>query len=210
MLSNEIKIAYTEILKEELHSAMGCTEPIAIAYAASIVTELLGGEPEELSVDLSANIIKNVKSVIVPATGGMSGIESALAAGVISASPRLKLEVLTVLGDGDVERIRAYKTNAKMQIKELLSPCTFDLYIKARRGESSASVRISGGHTDVVLAELDGTTRKVRDLMPIGTPVSIDYICTFGLEASEVMIAFTMLEFYDLADAYPGGLYCRK
>ena len=85
MLSNEIKTAYTEILKEELRSAMGCTEPIAIAYAASIITEALGGAPEELSVGLSGNIIKNVKSVIVPATGGMNGIESALAAGAISA-----------------------------------------------------------------------------------------------------------------------------
>lgn len=60
------------------------------------------------------------------------------------------------------------------------------------------------------LAELDETTRKVLDAMPIGTPVSVDYICTFGFEANKVMVAFTMLEVAGLADPYPGGRYCRK
>ena len=76
-----VSATYTAILEEELVPAMGCTEPIAIAYAASILRHALGEEPTVLRVGLSGNIIKNVKSVIVPATGGMHGIEAAVAAG---------------------------------------------------------------------------------------------------------------------------------
>ena len=84
MLSSEIITNYISILKDELRPAMGCTEPISIAYAAAILTDVLGGRAEEIAVGLSGNIIKNVKSVVVPATGGMHGIESAVAAGVIA------------------------------------------------------------------------------------------------------------------------------
>ena len=83
-LTNEKRIAYTNILKEELIPAMGCTEPIAIAYAASIISHALKGYPNEVKIGLSGNIIKNVKSVIVPKTGGMHGINSAVCAGIIS------------------------------------------------------------------------------------------------------------------------------
>ena len=82
MISNEIRTAYTAILINELRPAMGCTEPIAIAYAAAILRDVLGHHPERLDVQLSGNIIKNVKSVIVPATGGMHGISAAVAAGI--------------------------------------------------------------------------------------------------------------------------------
>ena len=79
MLSSEIITNYTAILQDELRPAMGCTEPIAIAYAASILTDVLGGEAEEISVGLSGNIIKNVKSVVVPNTGGLRGLSAAAA-----------------------------------------------------------------------------------------------------------------------------------
>ena len=99
---------YTSILIDELRPAMGCTEPIAIAYAASILRNTLGSEPATISVGLSGNIIKNVKSVVVPATGGMHGIESAVSAGIIANAPHKKLEVLSVLSEADCEKIKNY------------------------------------------------------------------------------------------------------
>ena len=89
---------YTQSLREELKPAMGCTEPIAIAYAASILRNALGNDPQKIELQLSGNIIKNVKSVIVPATGGMHGIEAAVAAGIVSNAPQKQLEVLVKPG----------------------------------------------------------------------------------------------------------------
>ena len=88
---------YQTILREELLVAMGCTEPISIAYAAAILRKALGDRPEKINAELSGNIIKNVKSVIVPATGGLHGIEAAISAGIVAAAPEKKLEVLSVL-----------------------------------------------------------------------------------------------------------------
>ena len=89
-LDQNIIRTYTDILREELVPAMGCTEPIAIAYASAILRDALGEEPQVIRLSLSGNIIKNVKSVIVPATGGMHGIPAAVCAGVIAACPQKK------------------------------------------------------------------------------------------------------------------------
>ena len=105
MLSSLTKSTYETILKAELRPAMGCTEPIAIAYASAILGEALGALPTEIDAHFSGNIIKNVKSVIVPATGGRHGIEAALAAGLISARADKKLEVLTTLTKEDEPKI---------------------------------------------------------------------------------------------------------
>ena len=77
-------MAYIRILEEELLPAMGCTEPIAIAYAAAKASFILGKRPEKLIVEVSGNIIKNVKSVVVPHTGGLRGIQAAAAAGAVA------------------------------------------------------------------------------------------------------------------------------
>lgn len=156
MLSNEIVKTYEDILIEELQVAMGCTEPIAIAYAAAISRDALGKLPETVVIRLSGNIIKNVKSVIVPSTGGMHGIESAVAAGVVSNRYDLKLELLSVLGDNDIDAIKNYKENAQIILEELESPCNFDLFIKALSGDDKVKVRISDYHTNVVYVERNG------------------------------------------------------
>ena len=130
MLSNDIVKTYEDILIEELQVAMGCTEPIAIAYASAIARNALGKLPETVVIRLSGNIIKNVKSVIVPSTGGMHGIESAVAAGVVSNRHDMKLELLSVLGDNDIDAVRNYKENAQIILEELESPCNFDLFIQ--------------------------------------------------------------------------------
>ena len=159
MLDKNIISAYESILREELVPAMGCTEPIAIAYAAAILRDALGCAPESIEAGLSGNIIKNVKSVIVPATGGRHGIEAAIAAGVISARPDLRLEVLTVLGEDAGERIEALLGSTPITVSEINSPCTFDLALTATAGGDVARVSISGTHTGVT-----SVIRNGRDL----------------------------------------------
>ena len=91
---------YVQILREELVPAMGCTEPIAIAYGAAKAREILGTLPERVLVEASGNIIKNVKSVVVPNTGGLKGIEAAAAAGVVAGQAGRILEVIAQVSDG--------------------------------------------------------------------------------------------------------------
>lgn len=156
MLSNETIKNYEDILIEELQVAMGCTEPIAIAYASAIARDALGDLPDTVIIRLSGNIIKNVKSVIVPSTGGMHGIESAVAAGIVSGRYDLKLELLSVLEDKDADKIKDYKDDTTIILEELESPCNFDLFIKALRGEDKVKVRISDYHTNVVHVSKNG------------------------------------------------------
>lgn len=165
MLSNDLCKKYEDLLIAELQPAMGCTEPIAIAYASALLRSALGGAPQRVRVALSGNIIKNVKSVIVPATLGMHGIESAVAAGVISGAYEKKLELLSVLDDSRAEEIRAYKNECDIVIEELLTPCTFDLFIEGELNERRAKVRVSERHTNVVLVERDGVdvTEQYRE-----------------------------------------------
>ncbi len=151
--------AYTEILCEELVPAMGCTEPIAIAYAAAILRDALGDAPTDLSVGLSGNIIKNVKSVIVPATGGMHGIEAAVAAGIIAGCPDRRLEVLCALCPEDGPRIQAFMADVHMDIYEMETrhPFALDMVGKVVIAgvEHEAHVRILERHTGVTLVTLD-------------------------------------------------------
>jgi L-cysteine desulfidase len=154
---------YTEILRQELIPAMGCTEPIALAYAASIVRDALGEEPLSLHASISGNIIKNVKSVVVPMTGGLRGIEVALAAGLLSGRPDLQLQVLRVLdGTAASGAITELLTRCRVTVGELDSPHPFDLLLRADRSAHTASVRISGYHTNVVDVTLDGENVTAR------------------------------------------------
>ena len=147
---------YTAILKEELLVAMGCTEPIAIAYGASILRRALGNVPDRIVARLSGNIIKNVKSVIVPATGGLHGIEAAVAAGVIANAPEKVLEVLSVLSENDQAAVAQYLKKGSIRVEELDSIHPFDLLLLGWAGEHRAEVRISQNHTNVTCVTLDG------------------------------------------------------
>ena len=108
---------YLRILEQELVPAFGCTEPIAIAYAAALAAQTLGERPDRLLVEASGNIIKNVKSVIVPNTGGMKGIQAAAAAGVVSGRPEDKLELLEGLTEEQRGEIRDYLQTADIRIQ---------------------------------------------------------------------------------------------
>ena len=162
MLSELKMRTYEAILEEELVLAMGCTEPIAIAYAAAILKTVLGEDPESITAGLSGNIIKNVKSVIVPATGGNHGIPTAIAAGVISGRADLKLEVLSALDEAAGEAIDRYLASAVVTIEELNTPCTFELHLEGGHGDRKASVRIIGTHTNVTEVILNGEDITAR------------------------------------------------
>lgn len=156
MLSTLTKSTYEAILKAELRPAMGCTEPIAIAYASSILGKTLGGFPDEIDARFSGNIIKNVKSVIVPATGGRHGIEAAIAAGIVSCRPDKRLEVLQALRPEDEERIDELLHSCRITVSKLNTGCSFELELYGRRGEDSATVKISSTHTNVTEVSING------------------------------------------------------
>lgn len=151
---------YVNILKEELVPAMGCTEPIAIAYAAAVLRETLGRPAERMEVEASGNIIKNVKSVFVPGTGGLRGIPAAAAAGMAAGDPSLDLEVLSQIGEAEQARIREYLAYTPITVKLADSPLIFDILLRAWAGEDSALVRIANYHTHVVRIEKNGAILK--------------------------------------------------
>ena len=151
---------YVNILKEELVPAMGCTEPIAIAYAAAVLRETLGQPAERMEVEASGNIIKNVKSVFVPGTGGLRGIPAAAAAGMAAGDPSLDLEVLSQIGEAEQARIREYLACTPITVRLADSPLIFDILVRAWAGEDSALVRIANYHTHIVRIEKNGAVLK--------------------------------------------------
>ena len=142
--------SYTKILHDELKGALGCTEPIAIAYAAALLKDALGCTPCEIKIELSGNIIKNVKSVIVPATMGMHGIKSAVCAGIVSGAYERELEVLTALTPTDAEKIRELSDKISLEISELQTDKPFEIKIQGKAGELCAFVHLADRHTNVV------------------------------------------------------------
>ena len=143
--------AYIQILKEELVPAMGCTEPIAIAYAAAKATEVLGTRPDSLVAEVSGNIIKNVKSVVVPHTGGLRGIQAAAAAGAVAGDASAELEVISNVTPEQIEDINAFLKDAPIEVKHVNNGHIFDISVTAFAGEDSACVRIVDYHTNIVL-----------------------------------------------------------
>ena len=100
-MNQELYKKYVEILKSELVPALGCTEPIALAYAAAVARKELGQFPEKVEVLCSGNIIKNVKGVKVPNSGGMKGVEAAVILGIVGGKADRELEVLQSISEED-------------------------------------------------------------------------------------------------------------
>ncbi len=147
---------YRAILKEELVVAMGCTEPIAIAYAASILRHALGQLPRNIRAGMSGNIIKNVKSVVVPATGGMRGMGAALCAGLVAGCPERKLEVLCALTPEDIPAIQKAMETVTIDLYELESAVPFEIVLEGRADDHTARVHLLHRHTGVESVECDG------------------------------------------------------
>ena len=157
--------AYLEILRSELIPAMGCTEPIAVAYAASRARDLLGARPERVTVGVSGSIIKNVKSVVVPNTGHMRGIEAAACAGIVAGRTERVLEVLAGVTPAQVEEIRAYREQTPVEVRHIDQGLIFDIVLEVSAGKHSAAVRIAASHTNIVREEKDGIVLLDRPVM---------------------------------------------
>ena len=150
--------SYIKILEEELIPAMGCTEPIAVALAAAKAREALGLTPERCRIEVSGNIIKNVKAVTVPNTGGMKGLEGATAAGIAAGREDLELEVLSQVTDEGRAAIRACLDNCAMEVVPAGGDRVFYIKITVEAQGHSACCQIVDFHTNVVLIEKDGQT----------------------------------------------------
>ncbi len=145
--------SYLAILKEELVPAMGCTEPICLAYAAAKAREVLGALPKRVEIKASGNIIKNVKSVIVPNTKGMKGLKASVAAGIVAGNPNKALEVIAEVTPEQKQAISKFLEDTLMTIVPLNVIAQLDVTVTLYDGNQSASVRIAGHHTNIVKIE---------------------------------------------------------
>ena len=155
-LPKETYQAYCDILKEELRLAMGCTEPIAIAYAAAVARGYMEDDPTSITIGLSGNIIKNTKSVVVPATGGMHGIPAAVAAGTVANRADLVLEVLSCLTEADVPKMQALIENCPIEVKELDTNHIFEILLMMKNDKEEVKVRLLDRHTNLIYVEKNG------------------------------------------------------
>ena len=148
--------AYIQILKEELIPAMGCTEPIALAYAGAVAKKTLGAQPDKVKVEASGSIIKNVKSVIVPNTGHLKGINAAVAAGIVAGDPEKQLEVIAQVTPEQTGQMKQFMETVPIEVEHLAGGCTFDIIVTVYHGDDYAKVRIANYHTNIVLIEKNG------------------------------------------------------
>ena len=148
--------AYINILKEELVPAMGCTEPIALAYCAAKAREVLGAMPDKVVVGASGSIIKNVKSVIVPNTDHMKGIPAATVAGIVAGDPSKELEVIAQVTPEQIADMRAFIERVPVTVEHVDTGLTFEIIVTLYKGEEYAKVRIVNYHTNIVLIEKNG------------------------------------------------------
>ena len=146
---------YLNILKEELVPAMGCTEPICLAYAAAKANQVLGEIPDKVEVLASGNIIKNVKSVIVPNTNGMKGIKAAVAVGIVAGNPDKALEVIANVTPEQKKKTEDYLASTPIIVKHIVCRDQLDVTVIAYKDGHHADVRICGFHTNIVHIQKD-------------------------------------------------------
>ena len=147
---------FVQILREELVPAMGCTEPIALAYGAAKAREVLGKLPDTVLIEASGNIIKNVKSVVVPNTGGLKGIEAAAVAGIVAGKADKILEVISEVTEEEKQGMRDYLDTHDVRVMPAEGDVVFDIIITLTAGEESVRLRIADYHTNIVLIERNG------------------------------------------------------
>lgn len=156
--SSAVYRTYLEILEKELVPAMGCTEPIAVAYCAAIARKTLERLPEKVEIEASGNIIKNVKSVVVPNTDGRRGVEAAAAVGIVAGDPDRGLEVISGVSAEDKAALEAYMKSTPISLRAADSELALDIIVRAAAGEDTVSVRIINHHTGIACIEKNGKT----------------------------------------------------
>lgn len=188
ILTDEKYNYYVKILKDELVPAMGCTEPISIAYASAKARDVLGSFPDRCEITVSGNIIKNAKSVVVPHTGGLKGIEAALVAGLVGGKSEARLEVLSHVSADEIARMREVISSLPITVLLSESDYPFDICIRLFCGEDNALVRIVGRHTNIVTIEKNGELLHSKE-----------FIDTQKAEKKELSVA-EILEFANSVD----------
>ncbi len=175
MLTKEKINQYLAILAEELVPAMGCTEPISLAYAAALARQTLGEMPEAVELKVSANIVKNVKSVVVPHTGKLRGIEAAAAAGIVAGNAQRELEVLADVKSQQIGEIAAYLQKGIIRVDAADSGFIFDIQVLVTAAGHRAFVRVAGNHTNVIRVEKDGEVLLSKPYTDSSRPQSCDH-----------------------------------
>ena len=188
---------YVNILKEELRPAMGCTEPIALAYAGAKARQILGRQPDKVRLFVSGNIIKNVKSVVVPNTGGLHGMAAALCAGIVAGDADKQLQVISKVPKEKHAEIKAYMESVDLDIQPSYSDLVFDIDVFEYAGEDCVRLRIINHHTNIVLIDKNG--EKLVDL-PV-CESSEDHLTDKSCLSIENIVAFAdCLDVEDIRD----------
>ena len=150
MLDQKIVDAYAAILREELVPATGCTEPIAIAYCAAKLRETLGAIPERVLAEVSGNILKNVKSVVVPNTNGLKGLKAAIAIGLVGGDADAHMQVISSVTEEEKAAAKDYLEKTEITIECPESPRMLDIRLTGYKGEDTAVVHIANNHSNIV------------------------------------------------------------
>ena len=204
---------FIAILKEELRPAMGCTEPIALAYAGAKAREVLGTLPTRIDVFVSGNIIKNVKSVVVPNTGGLRGIAAAVCAGVVAGDASKVLEVISSVSKEKQAELKQYMQQVEINIEPSSAELVFDIDLTLYAEEDKARVRIVNHHTNIVHISRNGdvmvdlpTEESSEDNLTDKTCLSIERIVEFAdvLDPEDVRDSIGRQIQYNMAIAREG------
>ena len=197
---------YINILKEELRPAMGCTEPIALAYAGAKARQVLGTIPEKVRLFVSGNIIKNVKSVVVPNTGGQHGLAAAVCAGIVAGDADRELQVISQVGADAGQKIKTYMQQVDLDIQPSYSDLVFDIDLFEYAGDDCVRLRIVGHHTNIVLIEKNG--QKLVEL-PV-TESSEDHLTDKSCLTIENIVAFAdCVDVEDIRDYVSEQIRCN-
>ena len=158
--------AYLDILREELVPAMGCTEPISLAYAAAKCGDVLNEPVQRCELKVSGPIIKNVKSVVVPYTGGRKGIQTAVAAGIVGGDANAMLEVLSGIREEQQPDISDFMEKHLIKIELSDNDVPFYIDIIEYGARHNARVLIQDLHTNITLIQRNGETiwQKKEDI----------------------------------------------
>ena len=197
---------YINILKEELRPAMGCTEPIAMAYAAAKARQVLGAMPDKIRLFVSGNIIKNVKSVVVPNTGGLHGMAAAVCAGIVAGDAERQLQVISSVPKEKHAEIKAYLASVDLDIQPAYSDLVFDIDVIVYAGRDCVRLRIVNHHTNIVLIEKNG--EKLLEL-PV-TESSEDQLTDKSCLSIERIVEFAdCLDVEDIRDCVAEQIRCN-
>lgn len=213
MLDEGLQEEFINILKEELVPAMGCTEPIALAYASAKGREVLGCEPERIVAKCSGNMIKNVRCVTIPNSGGLTGIEAACILGGLAGNSSAGMEVLEKVGDEDRVRTKELLKKSCCSVEFMDSDIPLHFIIEISALGHTAEVEVRHTHTNIVSIIKDGKVifEKAKELADKGystdrTRLSLEAIKTFAdeVELARIRDIYERQIRYNMDIAYEG------